>query len=806
MKAAGHIRWVLEAKAPSERLNKHLGQANGYAKEINNSYPNANPVKFFVLTNGTNTFVHEPGREQPALALGFHQFHKANDDYLKLVDMLRPTAFSHSHAKPVNQSTISFSKPSIAEVNLVFAKCHQHIHQSDKISQAKGFEEFVKLITLKLLSDKAIREKYPGLSFERQFEHPADEVEFSLNWIEIHKATSNPIDAILFKRFMDGVDKEIAQRLRKRFFDEGARISLMPETIKGVVKRLEGLYLFGIDADLNGRLFEDFLSATMRGKDLGQYFTPRTIVKLGVGLGDLKTTDMVLDGCCGTGGFLIDALADMWAKVNQNISLSSTAKDEMKKEIANEKIYGIDIAKSPNLAKIARLNMYLHGDGGSRIFYMDGLDLEAAVGADDSPEDAAEKKEFLDLGLKDSFDVVLTNPPFSKKYKRSRGGDTRILDQYVTASGLDSASAKLLFFEMYHHYLKPGGRLVSVIDDGFLTGKNYERFREKLREMYIVKAIISLPGDAFQRSEARVKTSFAVLEKRRLSQGSDTEGDPAIYMYPCRFVGIDDPKRRRWMPGDEESRELAIEEVETVVRGYRKFLEGEGDPAHVVPTEKAKTRLDVKNCLIDSDWRHTQDMSPLSDFVELKKFSDNDVVECRSHERPEQLLTVKYNGTAVSDRVILPRTETGYSQLFRVSVGEIVISNIAATYGSVAVVPQGLDGMVISKEYTVLRVKPGYDARVVQAILRSPEIRAEMLLRTTGANRTRIQWSDICEIAFPYPNEADAAVFVKHIEKAEAARARALKEETAARNGLNDVLSLGGDDARGILDAFKPPQ
>jgi len=44
------------------------------------------------------------------------------------------------------------------------------------------------------------------------------------------------------------------------------------------VRRLEHTFLFGIDVDLNGRLFETFLSATMRGKDLGQFFTPRSIV------------------------------------------------------------------------------------------------------------------------------------------------------------------------------------------------------------------------------------------------------------------------------------------------------------------------------------------------------------------------------------------------------------------------------------------------------------------------------------------------------------------------------------------------
>ena len=95
---------------------------------------------------------------------------------------------------------------------------------------------------------------------------------------------------------------------------------------------------------------------------------------------------------------------------------------------------------------------------------------------------------------------------------------------------------------------------------------------------------------------------------------------------------------------------------------------------------------------------------------------------------------------------------------------------------------------------------------VVWAVLRSPEIRAELLLRTTGANRTRVQWSDIREIALPYPDEPTVAVFVGHIEKAEAARAKALEEAASATRELNDALSLDNEDARLILDAFKPPK
>ena len=436
IKASAHIRWILEAKAPRERLDNHFGQAQGYCEAINNSYANKeNPVRYFILTNGVETKIYEAGTTAPVLTLGFEHFVENNTGYRSLKAMLRPGIFS-GNATPADADVIHFVKPSIREVNHVFAKCHQHIHQSDHISQAKGFEEFVKLITLKLLSDKKVKDAYPGVLAEKRFDYPSDAVTFSLHWVKNHEqSTSNPVDSILFKDFMLDMERQIARRVRKRFFDENEHIELKPETIRGVVEQLEKLFLFGIDADLNGRLFENFLSATMRGKDLGQYFTPRTLVKMGVGLGDLKTTDYVLDGCCGTGGFLIDALADMWAKVNSNASLSNQVKGKKRKKIAQKQIYGIDFAKSPNLAKIARLNMYLHGDGGSRIFNVDSLDLRVTSDPNDTPEETVEKEEMHDWGFVEKFNVVLTNPPFSKQYERDKEGDARILDQYKVSEG-----------------------------------------------------------------------------------------------------------------------------------------------------------------------------------------------------------------------------------------------------------------------------------------------------------------------------------------------------------------------------------
>lgn len=82
-----------------------------------------------------------------------------------------------------------------------------------------------------------------------------------------------------------------------------------------MVAKLEHLDMFGIEEELNGRLFEAFLGPTMRGEDLGQYFTPRSIVKLMTRLANVKATrshvDNVLDACCGTGGFVIEVLTEM---------------------------------------------------------------------------------------------------------------------------------------------------------------------------------------------------------------------------------------------------------------------------------------------------------------------------------------------------------------------------------------------------------------------------------------------------------------------------------------------------------------
>jgi len=813
------ISWIVEAKAPGEELDDHEWQPRAYCVLLNGT-SRGKVVRYHLLTNGGLTRLYDPDRNAPLLELKFSDFVKGNKKYGELVGMLRRDVLEQAQHARSQSDTIRIEKKSLADVNAAFAWCHQHIYKKDDISQSDAFTEFVKIIALKLMSDRNIRDKYPDILRDSAIELPASEVPFSVDWIKRHdKTTANPISDIQFRQFMSDLEVDIARGKRKRIFDQNDVIRLKPETIQGVVGKLEGIFLFGIDADLNGRLFETFLNATMRGKDLGQFFTPRSLVKLGVGLAQLKVvvpveggtrhTDTIVDACCGSGGFLIDALADMWTKAGR-MNLSADEVTALKLEIANNHIVGVDVANAPKLARIARLNMYLHGDGGTRIYHLNALDKQQADERTDTPETAKEKVEIRKLLTAPCFDVALTNPPFAKAVDRSTEAGSALLDQYDIGreNGAPRASVRsaLLFMERYADILKPGGRLVTVIDDGILSGDDYQWFRDQLRSWFLIRAVVSLPGDAFQRANARVKTSFVVAEKR---DPTKVQSQPPVFMYPCRYVGLDDPKRQRPRAGDAELRRQADREIETVMKEYELFLTGE-DSTYAVPASRVTDRLDVKNCLVSpgrrvAEWQSKGfEVLPLSSLVRPRKYETDEVIT-KDYPEPVRVMVVRYEGIAEAGEEIFP-AEGSYAKLYPVRTGDIVISNIAASHGSIAVVPPELDGSVVSNEYTVLKPLDGRDSVAIQLVLRSPEVRSDILLSASGANRTRTRWKLIKDLRVPYPDDGLLKQMRKHNDEADAAKRKALSQRELARTTLERGLLLRSEEAETVLAAFKPPK
>ena len=564
---------------------------------------------------------------------------------------------------------------------------------------------------------------------------------------------------MLFDRLSKSIADAVAKGQKKPIFDSGDRIRLHPGTIRQVVSRLERCDMFGIDEDLNGRLFETFLNATMRGQALGQFFTPRSIVKFMTRIAGPRANreqlDHVIDACCGSGGFLIEALTDMRNEIRRNTTLTPKERRDLDDKVANEALFGIDAGQDPPLARIARINMYLHGDGGSRIYAADSLDKTLADGVGDTPRsEIDELRGIIENGL--GFDIALTNPPFAMDYSRNLPNEQKILDQYdlgtylyeETSKSRQSLSSRVLFIERYADLLKPGGRLLTVIDDSTLSTGKYAFARQFIRERFIVRAVISLPGDAFQRVGARAKTSILYLVKRQPGE----VGQPDIFMTESSYIGLDDVSPKTPASKAEQARHLAEVESAEILSSFKQFMNGTKGPWLVSPSA-ITDRLDVKFCLPRSEpenvatgWVNSgYSIHPLEDIVDQVTEGVMRPKETPDHEFT--FLRIRYDGIAEAGETRLGR-EITYREVQLALADDLVVSNIAMALGATCVLPEELTHMLVSPEFTVMRVKdPRFHPWFLWAFLRSPEVRARLLSQATGISRHRISWGYFKRIA-----------------------------------------------------------
>ena len=529
--SAGKPVVVIDAKHPNEDPSNYRYQVSGYALLINQRF-DENPIRYCVVSNAFKTELLQWDRAEPELVLRFNNFDSGDSQLANLRAAISYQVFNQEQA--VRSVRPQYRRPTIAEVVLAFEKAHDIIRKKEKYGPTKAFYELTKLLFVKLRQDREIHD----IIRDERTPQP-HQFYFTAEWIE-SQPTINPVNDPLFRDIQSRLEAEIRQGRKKRIFKDDEAIELRPATILDVVRLIEGYDLHGIDEDLNGRMFETFLNATVRGKELGQFFTPRSVVKYMTKAARLRIRDSklprVLDACCGSGGFLIESLAELQYAIRRSTQLTNIDKLELLANLQTDALYGIEA--NDEIGRIARLNMYLHGDGGSRIYIADSLDkeMEEIVGI---PGDRQEQFEqlrelLLDEGIR--FDIVLTNPPFSMSYSRSEADERRILDQYDIVNR-QTANSNVLFLERYYDLLEEGGELLTVIDDTVLNGVNAKPYRDFLRERFIIKQVVSLPFNTFFRAQANIKTSILHLRKKR---PGEVQGD--IFMSITNNVGHDDHK------------------------------------------------------------------------------------------------------------------------------------------------------------------------------------------------------------------------------------------------------------------------
>jgi type I restriction enzyme M protein len=289
------------------------------------------------------------------------------------------------------------------------------------------------------------------------------------------------------------------------------------ETFTSFAKELQGYTLDYIGLDILGDAYERLLQVLFRGQ-LGQFFTPRPIIKFMVELANPRidpetgSFDSMIDPFAGSCGFLIYYLI--------------RAKDKNALREASRRVIGIE--KSPRIAFVGSVNLLIHG-GDPRSVHVDDTLRQVPQG---------KLSDGTKLG---GYDVILTNPPFGSKVR-----DEKVVAYYNEGRGLSYNEIEALSLWAMLDLVKEGGKVVTVVPESLVKNPEFSSLRRQLRKEAVIKAYISLPLSAFLAYGSSMKTGVLYLVKR----GGETNED-RVFFDSARYVGIDkngDPIRENDLP------------------------------------------------------------------------------------------------------------------------------------------------------------------------------------------------------------------------------------------------------------------
>ena len=441
--------------------------------------------------------------------------------------------------------------------------CHNIIRNNDKLSPEAAFDEISKLLFMKIRFERDNK----GMKVFTKQEY--------LDAAQNHEKNVRPglkgtdLYALSYMQFLFRTTKEFFKD--DRLFDDKDEINIRENSFIQILEKLETFNLSDTQDDVKGIAFEEFLGTTFRG-ELGQFFTPRTIVDFMTEILDPQEGEVICDPTCGSGGFLIKAFeyvrekieADIRSKKDSlrlsiegndydalpedkqvkishsidkmqaalNTELDTGIEGSRMYQLSRNCIYGTDA--NPRMARTSKMNMIMHGDGHGGVHHHDGLLNVNGI-------------------FEERFDVILTNPPFGqnvdrgqliseadkftdeemkKKYKEKYGAAydkaLKQVDDHIGESllslydlGKTSTLTEVLFMERCLRLLKKGGRMGMVLPEGVLNNKNLQAVREYFEGKAKIILICSIPQDVFIAAGATVKPSLVFM--RRFTNDEESE-------------------------------------------------------------------------------------------------------------------------------------------------------------------------------------------------------------------------------------------------------------------------------------------
>ena len=524
---------VIEAKKKGSRIDEALEQGIGYARAIDA------PLVF--ATDGVFCKAFHTGANRPPILNG-----EEVDEFIREALALRYlTSYEVNTVSP----KVQYDRK---ELIRIFDEANNMLRGEGLRAGIERFGEFANILFLKLISESEQAKKERG---------EPTKFDMACSW--------DAIKGIPASTRIEYINKTVYDKLNALYETDIFTPLQIKDTgiLKDIMDKLDPLMLTDVDSDVKGDAFEYFLKASTSTKnDLGEYFTPRHIVKTMVRLVNPQIGEKIYDPFCGTGGFLIESFRYIYnnmARTDANLAL-----------LRENTVYGNEIT---NTARITKMNMILAGDGHSNIEMKDSLA---------NPVDGTET--YMDESGKihhRGFDIVLANMPYSQKTKYgslydlpSTNGDSICVQHCMKA--INSAA--------------PNGRMALVVPEGFLFRKDLTKTREYLLDHCQLQSIISLPQGVFL-PYTGVKTDIIYATKVNQKVKS-SEKKKTFWYFDVKSDGytLDNHRRKLDFPSDlskyEEYRKLDEDQATDMLKvGFE-----------IIPPDKVRQN---SNILVGSRYR-----------------------------------------------------------------------------------------------------------------------------------------------------------------------------------------------------------
>jgi len=507
--------------------------------------------------------------------------------------------------------------------------------------------------------------------------------------------------------------------------------------------------------DVKGLAYEEVIKNTFDKNDNQQFFTPPTIVKFMVQMiaPDLKGD--IADPAAGTGGFLVEIL-------KSGVSYASLTAFEI----------------DERLAWVAGMNLFTHGATNAQAhWFSNGGTLGLSV------------HKFFD-----SFDAILTNPPFGSDFT-----DPKLLPSYRLGGNRTSRRRGILFLERCHQLLKPGGMLGFIIDEGVLNLPSAEDVRRFMTDNFKIQAIVSLPESAFM-PYATVNASILFLQKPRKNVPQNYKTFFARAERVGRKGNGDDD-----VIYDENGAERLNSDLPEIVALFRSFQQ-----TGAVQTSELAYAADVADNFGDevNGWR--------LDFRyhhPSRKYSRAQLARAQNHLMPLADICQERNETLIpstelADQVILytglAHIESGTgiahqiptpanalkSAVKRYEPGDIIFAKMRPNLRKTAFM-DFREGGYVSAECVVLTVKqreglPIIDPLLLSVLLRSDLVHGQIMHLIAGIGRPRLSASDLRRVLIPSAsNTAQDNWRSRYLSDIAAARKLKEKADDLLRDAVN---------------------